>query len=81
MGIVSLAKADTLGFSCTAVPHALHCTIQSSKIKVLETPYTERIPDFTCKQPVISVLNGPDTMKSREEKFWVKTIFITSNIH
>lgn len=74
MGIVSLEKVDTLGFSCTAVPHALHCTIQPSKIEVLQTPYAERISDLTCKQPVISVLNSPDSMKSREEKFWIKTI-------
>lgn len=71
MGIV---KVDTLGFSCTAVPHALLCTIQSSKMKVLETQYTSRVSDITCKQPVISVLDSPDSMKNREEKFWIKNI-------
>lgn len=40
MGIVSLEKTNTLGFSSTAVPDTLHCTIESSKIKVLETQYT-----------------------------------------
>lgn len=74
MGIVGLENVEALGFSCTAVPHALHCAIQSSKIKMWETQYTERVSDLTCKQPVITVLNGPGSMKSRKEKFWIKTI-------